>query len=379
MAYLTTTYDSYGFFRHTTSESTYLGYKPASYTESTPMTLFVWMHGCGGQAEGDMWAICPSNLRPTQKYIAISIGGKDGKCWDADVDYKKVLAAIEDVKKYFNIGKVILGGYSSGGDISYYTAFFHSDKIAGVVVNNSSPFKDSGNGTQAQKLAAAKYKFNVYQMSHTGDTTYKINEVKAEIEVLKNAGYPVKFVELPGTHWDAATPTSGTNYDFAKYALPFVNDNDWKMPSSEPVITPPTNPTLPGFTKSNNNVKYPEDQGITFTKNVKGYSNVKDGNYSLIYHVRTTSCWAGGFSVDIICTNNSEYDISVSEITLDLRNHTLSSYGGCIPSANSGIITAKLNNPIIGAKSKAAFNMYLTRSKNLTDNYYQVLVKAIKW
>lgn len=382
MSYLPTTYDNYGFFRHTAPGCSYLGYKPASYSDSAPMTLFVWTHGCGGQAEGDMWAICPN--RSTQKYIAISIGGRDGACWNADVDYTKILAAIEDVKKYFNVGKVILGGYSSGGDISYYTAFFHSDKVAGVVINNSSPFLDSGSASQSAKLAAAKHKFNVYQMSHTNDTTYKIATVKAELQVMRDAGFPVQFIELPGTHWDSSTSTSGTNYDFAKYAIPLVNDNNWQMPGTiPPVIVPPTSKTLEGFSApSNKSVVAPGGQGRAFTRVVPdGYDNVAKGSYTLSINTYVTSSWSGAFGIDIVFTNNNAYDMSWSEITLDLRNHTLASSGQCTVSGNTGLITIKpvSNNSKIPSMNKASLNLYITRSKTATDNYYQVLVKSIKW
>ena len=78
--YLPVTYDGNGFFTLNSGQSSYIGYKPDTYSHSTPISLFVWMHGCGGNAAGDMWTIAPYATRQTQSYIAISIGGRDGAC-----------------------------------------------------------------------------------------------------------------------------------------------------------------------------------------------------------------------------------------------------------------------------------------------------------
>ena len=61
---------------------------------------------------------------------------------------------LSDIKIYFNIKSkgVVVGGYSSGGDLTYRTAFYHADIFAGVIVENSSPYRDTGS-TQAASLA----------------------------------------------------------------------------------------------------------------------------------------------------------------------------------------------------------------------------------
>ena len=100
--------------------------------------------------------IAPPASRQTQGYIAISIGGRDGGCWSVNTDTPKVLAAIVDVSKHFNINprKVDLGGYSSAGDLAYRVGFEHASLFAGLLVENSDPFRDTGT-TQAALLASA--------------------------------------------------------------------------------------------------------------------------------------------------------------------------------------------------------------------------------
>src|SRR5439155_25615680 len=107
------------------SASAYDVYVPRSYdgTHRTPTRLLLWMHGCGGQAYGDAWTVSPGG---SQSWITVSVGGRDYGCWDVDHDSAIVLAALADVKHRLNVDarRVVIGGYSSGGDLAYRTAFY---------------------------------------------------------------------------------------------------------------------------------------------------------------------------------------------------------------------------------------------------------------
>jgi dienelactone hydrolase len=178
---------------------------PSSYdrTHQTPMMLLLWMHGCGGDAEGDSYTVAPPS---NGNYIALSLGGRDGACWDVNADPAAVLAAVAKIKTHFNIApsRVVLGGYSSGGDLAYRTAFYNSGSFAGVLAENTSPFRDTGSSQQAS-LAAATTKFPVIHLAHINDEVYDIDEVKAEIDAMKHAGFDVNFILRPGTHYDSHT------------------------------------------------------------------------------------------------------------------------------------------------------------------------------
>lgn len=210
-------------------------YVPTSYddTHQTPMTLFVWSHGCGGFASGDIWTISPGG---TQSWISLAVGGQEGNCWDVDNDPARVLAAIADIKTHFNIAPkhVVLGGYSSGGDLTYRIAFYNAKSFAGVLVENSSPYRDTGS-TQAASLAAAAWKFNVVHLAHLQDTTYPIAGVRTETDSLTAAGFPMKRIEVDGGHYDDpgaienghAVP--GTSADLQTLLLPYL-DAAWSAP-----------------------------------------------------------------------------------------------------------------------------------------------------
>lgn len=227
--YLTTAYDANGFFRLNSGQSDFIGYKPDTYKDNVPISLFVWMHGCGGKAEGDLWTVAPSATRKTQSYIVISIGGRDGTCWKVNEDTPKVLAAIEHTKKYFNINvnKIYLGGYSSGGDMTYRIGMQNASVFAGLLVENSDIL---GAGVpQATLMSQASWKLNIVQLNHLSDTTYPITKVRTNLAALKSAGFPVVAIEKPGNHYDPSTDSFGTNYDLIKFVLPYLDVN-WQSP-----------------------------------------------------------------------------------------------------------------------------------------------------
>lgn len=237
--YLPVTYDGNGFFHLNSGQSAYVGYRPNTYSDAQPISLLVWMHGCGGDSEGDMYAIAPIPTRQTQSYIAISIGGRDGDCWDVNADTAKVLAAVADITRYFNINprKIYLAGYSSGGDLTYRVGFQNTTLFAGLLVENSDPFRDTG-ASQSSLLASASWKVNVAHLAHLSDTTYPIATVRASLATLSANGFPVTAIEKPGTHYDPSTGTSGTTYDLIHFLLPYV-DAGWLAPPrlTNPAVT----------------------------------------------------------------------------------------------------------------------------------------------
>jgi predicted esterase len=214
---------------------TYWTYVPVAYdaTHATPMTLLVWSHGCGGQSAGDIDTVSPGG---GQSWISIAVDGREadaqgnGGCWDPNSDSALLLAAIANVKTHFNIDprRVILGGYSSGGDLSYRTAFYNSAMFAGVLAENTSPFRDTGS-SQSASLAAATFKFHVVHVAHTEDAEYPIAGVESETDAMTAAGFPLTLIKRPGTHYDPDTATTGTDHDLRTYLLPHLDDG-WLSP-----------------------------------------------------------------------------------------------------------------------------------------------------
>jgi predicted esterase len=147
-----------------------------------------------------------------------------------------VLATIADIKTHFNINprQVILGGYSSGGDLAYRTAFYNANTFAGLLIENSSPFRDTGS-SQAASLAAASWKFNVVHLAHLQDTTYPIAGVRTETDAMTAAGFPLTRIEVDGGHYDNpgeienGHSVPGTTADLQTYLFPHIDDG-WLSP-----------------------------------------------------------------------------------------------------------------------------------------------------
>jgi len=209
-------------FEVTSGAVPYWAYVPASYDPSnlTSAPLLVWLHGCGGESSGDIWVVDPGEVEgEPQAWMTIALGGREGECWTPSVDEAKVTAALADVETHFNVdrGRVILGGYSSGGDLAYRTGFRHSSTFAGLVIENSSPFRDT-ESSAAESLGAATTKFPILHLAHTGDTAYPLAGVQKEVGEVQAAGFPIELIQRPGTHSDA-----NTDSDLLTYLLSRIN------------------------------------------------------------------------------------------------------------------------------------------------------------
>jgi hypothetical protein len=216
-------------FFHAYDGGGYYGWVPEGYddTHATPSALFVWLHGCGGRNEFDIESF---HAPPSDDYITIAPSGREGDCWntpaDAQGDERLVLAAAREAAEHFNIdeGRLVVGGYSSGGDLAYRFGYLYSTIIDAVLAANSAPFMDTGFATPQQAMDTAQSEFRVVHLAHTGDLTYPIATVRSELQVLRDNLFPVTAVELPGTHYDEPGPgVPGTDADIQTHLLPQVD------------------------------------------------------------------------------------------------------------------------------------------------------------
>ena len=191
-------------------------------THATPAQVFIYLHGCGGKSSDDVRAASNVDAR----WIGLAPGGAEGVCWDKDRSKSAaiVMSALANLKSHFNVDpkRVHIGGYSSGGDLSYYTALHNASAFAGVLSYNSIPAYGAGELTTS--IAGATWKLNIAHLSHTADDSYPIADVRARMKQLKDAGFPATLIERPGTHYDANT----TN-DRNTLIYPYL-DAGWRAP-----------------------------------------------------------------------------------------------------------------------------------------------------
>ena len=221
------TKDADNFFKLTSSKSDYWARLPASYDVQSPKptALLVAIHGCGDTAYNfATWGAVPYALRASQDYIAISIGGRDGQCWTVPQDAAIVNAAIAHARSCFYVHqkKIVLGGYSSGGELSYAMGMTSAASYAGILIENSGLSQGIGGANNVDGvLSSAAWKINVAHSAHLQDASFPIAGVQADRDKMLAAGFPLQYREQAGDH-------NGTSDDWALFLIPKMGS--WTAP-----------------------------------------------------------------------------------------------------------------------------------------------------
>lgn len=210
--------DADGFFQLTSAKSDYWVRLPGGYDPQNPKptALLVAIHGCGDSAYNfATWGAVPWELRSSHTYIGISVGGRDGQCWSVPADGALVTAAIEHVRSCFYVHqkKIVLAGFSSGGELSYNLGMRNAGKFAGILIENSGLTEGVGASNVASVLANAAWKINVAHSAHLDDEVFAIDSVRKDRDAMLGAGFPVQYREVPGTH-------DGTSADWVDFLIP---------------------------------------------------------------------------------------------------------------------------------------------------------------
>ena len=205
--------DSAGFFTRTSTKSSYVAYVPPGYSPTSPMRLIVGLHGCGDNAMNfATWGVNPYDTRATQTHIGISIGGQDGNCRNLGVDDAKVLAAVDDISKCFWVHqkKVVIAGYSSGGELAYKVGLQQASRFAGIIIEDSGLYAA---GNPDTLLAGASWKLHIAHRTHTSDPVFPLAQVKADWAKTQGAGFPLVTSETAGDH-------NGVSPDWSAWLIP---------------------------------------------------------------------------------------------------------------------------------------------------------------
>jgi pimeloyl-ACP methyl ester carboxylesterase len=192
----TLTADKDGFIALKSAESDYWMRLPVGYATQTPYPLVLGAHGCGDKGYNyGTWALAPYEGRATQGYISISVGGREGQCWDLKTDEKYMLAALAHARScvYADQRKIFAAGYSSGGRLAYQVALTHADLFSGILVAKTAI-------SDRSLLEKASYKMRVAHHGSKGDSNFPPSSYQADWAALKAAGYPLTTFEDDAGH-----------------------------------------------------------------------------------------------------------------------------------------------------------------------------------
>ena len=218
--------DASGFFTLTSPQSNYVVRLPVNYNVANPrpQRLLVAMHGCGDTAMNfATWAAVPFSMRARQDYLAISIGGRDGQCWNLASDGAIVAAAIAHVRSCFHVHqrRIVAAGYSSGGMLAYKLAMSNALFYAGALIENSGLSQAVGAGNVDSVLDAAGWKINVAHTARLQDASFPIAGVRSDRDKMLARQFPLVYRELDGPH-------DGESSDWSDFLIPLMAN--WNSP-----------------------------------------------------------------------------------------------------------------------------------------------------
>jgi len=218
--------DGNGFFTLASAQSNYVVRLPVNYdlANPRPQRLLVALHGCGDTAMNfATWAAAPFPLRSTQNYLAISVGGRDGQCWNLASDGAIVAAAVAHVRSCFYVHqrRIVIAGYSSGGMLAYRLAMSNALSYAGVLIENSGLSQAVGVGNVDSVLDAAAWRINVAHTARIQDDSFPIAGVRSDRDKMLARQFPLVYRELAGSH-------DGASSDWSDFLIPLMAN--WSAP-----------------------------------------------------------------------------------------------------------------------------------------------------
>jgi predicted esterase len=172
--------------------------------------MILGLHGCGDTASTfAQWGLAPTDVQATQGYIAVSVGGKDGTCWNEGTDVQPALDELEEAFACFYVHrrKVMVAGYSSGGGMAYILGLKHAEKFAGILIEHSGMTDPNG------LLAAPAWRINVAHIGAKRDGFYPPAKYQADWAALRAKGHLVVSEELDIGH-------DGRAQDWVRTLLP---------------------------------------------------------------------------------------------------------------------------------------------------------------
>jgi len=199
---------------------------------SGAVPLLVTLHGSGGNGASllDKW----KDLAAEEKVILVGPDSRNPDFWAAPVDGPDFLYDIvERLKKDYPIDprRVYLFGHSAGAVFTLLASMWESQYFAAAALHAGAL-----QGFEAKDgIATAKRKIPMAIFSGTADPIFPIKDVRLTRDTLRDAGFPISLIEIPGHGHNYFAISSKVNrqaWDYLKhYVLPaepyYERGNSW--------------------------------------------------------------------------------------------------------------------------------------------------------
>jgi endoglucanase len=185
--------------------------------------------------------------------------------------------------------------------------------------------------------------------------------------------------------WAYGPPAGWSNYHFTLCPTTNYTVDDPKMAWLQPRFDGPSVPAVPTIRPTSVTVRAPTDSTFTSKKTIADgdFPDVPAGTYSLKVAARTTYSDNQMFCVNVILENPSDtLDVDWTQMTIDLRGHTLqNSWSSAIAGTTGNVtVTPTADTRTVRALSKTSFGFCLLRNTVARSKaHYQVVVKTLQW
>jgi predicted peptidase len=201
--------------------SRYQVYVPSAYDPSRRWPVILFLHGAGERGSDGLIqtevGLGSAIRRFADRYPAIVVFPQTpaGERWTGQAG-DIAMAALDRTISEFSIDdrRVYLTGLSMGGNGSWYLAWRHPDRWAGVVVvcgflglGPFPSFLPAGTSDPAAAVAEKIRHLPIWVFHGDADKTVPVTASREVVAALQKAGATVKYTELPGVGhnaWDAA-------------------------------------------------------------------------------------------------------------------------------------------------------------------------------